>query len=223
MSATVSPRRSNPFLTPRLYGARKEFLEALTEVIATSNICPDQAEGLLSGLVCDLWNEAELLAQRALMVRELEASLVAPALRTQVNIIPTPSVAPSAVATPAPALALPLSRAADPPTAQEKHPEATLGALANAPSQAEDLGAYVQRIINEKGLSPALVAMRAERASYKISDETIRQVVNGSATNLTVGKLQALALGLGESLEALLFSAAGIRVKEACLCAQDNE
>jgi hypothetical protein len=64
MSASLKPSRRNPLLTPRLDDARKEFLKALTEAITTSDIYRDQAEGLLSGMLCDLWNEGDVLARR---------------------------------------------------------------------------------------------------------------------------------------------------------------
>jgi len=64
MSASVTSRRSSPLLTPRLDNARQEFLKALTEAITTSDIYRDQAEGLLSGMFCDMWNEGDLLTKR---------------------------------------------------------------------------------------------------------------------------------------------------------------
>lgn len=64
MSMVVSPNRLNPLLTPRLNGARRELLAALADAIAKTDIYRDQAEALLSGMVCDIWNEAEILAKR---------------------------------------------------------------------------------------------------------------------------------------------------------------
>jgi len=67
--------------------------------------------------------------------------------------------------------------------------------------------------MDKKGLCREQVALRAEVAGYKISHETIRHVTNGSAKNLTIVRLQALAAGLGEPLEAVLCAAAGIQFK----------
>jgi|SRR6185503_15090846 len=215
MSATLPIRRSNPFLTERLYGTRIEFLDSLSEVVATSDIDPDQAEGLLCGVVCDLWNDAELLAQRAMKVRELESALVAtPAEPDQIVTAPRPPNDPPGPELPAPVFSK--SVTADAPAeiaiARPVSQDRTLETWAQQSSQPEDLAACVQRVMSEKRLSPSQVGMRAECAGFKISDETI-QLLRGSAKNLTIVRLQALAAGLGEPLEAVLCAAAGIQLK----------
>lgn len=78
------------------------------------------------------------------------------------------------------------------------------------PRQSAQLAAFVRRTINQKGLSPPQIAKRAKRTGYKITDEYIRMILNGSAKNLTIDKLQALSAGLDESFESVLFAAAGI-------------
>jgi len=72
------------------------------------------------------------------------------------------------------------------------------------------LAALVRRVIKKKGLNPLQVAKRAARAGHKITDEYVRMILTGEANNLTIEKLEALASGIDEPLESVLFAAAGI-------------
>jgi transcriptional regulator with XRE-family HTH domain len=78
------------------------------------------------------------------------------------------------------------------------------------PRNAAQLATFVRRTIKDKGLSPPQIAKRAGRTGYKITDEYVRMILNGAAKNLTIDKLQALAVGLDEPFESVLFAAAGI-------------
>ena len=55
-----------------------------------------------------------------------------------------------------------------------------------------------------------MVEVLASRAGYKISGETVRSVFKAQQKNLMIDRLKALAAGLGEPFETVLFCAAGV-------------
>lgn len=50
--------------TPRVIQARTELVNALKESIKLSGLKPDQAEGKLSALMGEIWNEAERIVKQ---------------------------------------------------------------------------------------------------------------------------------------------------------------
>ena len=70
----------------------------------------------------------------------------------------------------------------------------------NEPEQPklETLAEYVKRILSEKQFTLREVE---ERSGHKIADAYIANIVRGIARNLSVDKLKALAVGLGEQEE----------------------
>lgn len=78
------------------------------------------------------------------------------------------------------------------------------------PRNAARLATFVDHAMKAKGLTSKTVETRAKRYGHKITDETVRNVLNGSAKNLTIDRLEALAVGLDEPFQDLLFAAADI-------------
>jgi transcriptional regulator with XRE-family HTH domain len=70
----------------------------------------------------------------------------------------------------------------------------------------ESLSDYVRRIMYEKSLTTKDVE---NRSGKKIDRSYISKIISGTAWNLTVGKIQALALGLGVPEEEIFFIASG--------------
>lgn len=85
-------------------------------------------------------------------------------------------------------------------------PDGDKGIFPSMPPSKESLQAYVLRQLREKGLSFKDVQRRSRA---RISAGYIGDVVQGIATNLTVDKLQALALGLGVSEDEIFNIARG--------------
>lgn len=71
----------------------------------------------------------------------------------------------------------------------------------------ETLGQYVARIIQEKGLKHHEVK---ELSGGRITDGYVRGIMTGKASNLSVDKLKALALGLCVSEDELFMVARGL-------------
>ena len=72
------------------------------------------------------------------------------------------------------------------------------------------LGEYVKKVMGEKHLN----AKEVERRSKKqITDSYVLNIINGTAKNLTVEKLQALAIGLGVDEEEVFRIARGQSIK----------
>ena len=63
------------------------------------------------------------------------------------------------------------------------------------PQKIETLSQYVKRILEEKQMTMKNVQERSEGG---IADAYVGSIVNGVARNLSVDKLKALAIGLGE-------------------------
>jgi transcriptional regulator with XRE-family HTH domain len=75
----------------------------------------------------------------------------------------------------------------------------------------ETLGEYVSRVMDEKNLKVKDVE---RRAGGIISDSYVTNIMNGVATNLTIEKLNALAVGLGVDKVELFKVASGIKDPE---------
>ena len=71
----------------------------------------------------------------------------------------------------------------------------------------ETLGQYLKRIMSEKRLTMIDVQERSDR---KITDAYIANLVKGIASNPSVDKLKALAVGLGEPEENVFKIARGV-------------
>jgi transcriptional regulator with XRE-family HTH domain len=78
-------------------------------------------------------------------------------------------------------------------------------------SNQESLDKYVRRILKEKGLSISDVNQRSEG---RISEGYICGIAKGKVGDLTVGKLLALARGLGVADEEIIAVASGILLKD---------
>jgi|SRR6185369_6475960 len=71
----------------------------------------------------------------------------------------------------------------------------------------ESLAQYVTRVIKEKDLTHDEVK---HLSSGRITDGYVRGIITGKATNLSVDKLRALALGLGVSEDEIFRVARGL-------------
>ena len=78
------------------------------------------------------------------------------------------------------------------------------------PRNVEQLAAYVRRVMKDKELGNADVERKSKRFGHKITSSYVGMILNGTAKNLTIDKLQALAAGLEVPFESVLFAAAGI-------------
>jgi transcriptional regulator with XRE-family HTH domain len=74
----------------------------------------------------------------------------------------------------------------------------------------ETLAEYVKRVRDEKGLSLQDVERRAHK---RITSGYVSRVENGQSFNLTVDRLQALALGLGVDEDNIFAVARGVPAK----------
>jgi transcriptional regulator with XRE-family HTH domain len=73
----------------------------------------------------------------------------------------------------------------------------------------ESLSEFIRRVITEENLSQRQMVERAERRGFRITQSYISQIISGTATNVTVEKLQALAAGLNRPEEELFDVARG--------------
>ncbi len=73
----------------------------------------------------------------------------------------------------------------------------------------EDLSEFVRRIMTEEDVSQRNLVERAERKGYKITQSYISQIISGTASNITIEKLQALAAALNRPEEELFDIARG--------------
>jgi len=71
----------------------------------------------------------------------------------------------------------------------------------------ETLAEYARRILSEKQFTLRDVEARS---GHKIADAYVASIVKGTARNLSVDKLKALAVGLGEPEEAVFKVARGV-------------
>ncbi len=62
MSASFAPKKSPSIITPRVRRAQYELIEALKESLAQSDMTREAAEGRLSALMGEVWNEVEHVA-----------------------------------------------------------------------------------------------------------------------------------------------------------------
>lgn len=82
----------------------------------------------------------------------------------------------------------------------------------NKESKVETLGEYLKRIMSEKRLTMIDVQERSDR---RITDAYIANIMKGIANNLSVDKLKALAVGLGEPEETVFKVARGVPLDDA--------
>lgn len=82
----------------------------------------------------------------------------------------------------------------------------------NKRPKVETLGEYVKRILEEKHLTMYDVEVRSER---RIADAYVANVLTGVAKNLTVDKLKALAVGIGEPEDDVFKVARGLPLDRA--------
>lgn len=76
----------------------------------------------------------------------------------------------------------------------------------------ESFGEFVNRVLREKKLSLSDVERRSDKT---ISDSYLSYIVQDKGGNLTLGKLKALARGLGVSEVTILNAACGITLVDA--------
>ena len=77
----------------------------------------------------------------------------------------------------------------------------------NKQPKVESLGEYLKRIMSEKRLTMIDVQERSDR---RITDAYIANLMKGIASNPSVDKLKALAVGLGEPEESVFKVARGV-------------
>jgi len=81
----------------------------------------------------------------------------------------------------------------------------------------ESLSEFIRRIISEENLSQRQMVERAVRRGFRITQSYISQIMSGTATNVTVEKLQALAAGLNRPEEELFDVARGGKIEDRVL------
>ena len=81
----------------------------------------------------------------------------------------------------------------------------------------ESLSEFIRRIISQENLSQRQLVERAERRGFKITQSYISQILSGTATNVTIEKLQALAAGLNRPEEELFDVARGGKTDDRVL------
>ena len=81
----------------------------------------------------------------------------------------------------------------------------------------ESLSEFIRRIISQENLSQRQLVERAERRGFKITQSYISQIMSGTATNVTIEKLQALAAGLNRPEEELFDVARGGKTDDRVL------
>lgn len=79
------------------------------------------------------------------------------------------------------------------------------------PRDVEQLAEFVRLVLDAKDLNASRVAARAKKAGFNITRAYVRMILNQEANNLTIDKLEALAVGLDEPLESVLLAAAGLK------------
>ena len=82
----------------------------------------------------------------------------------------------------------------------------------NEQPKVETLAQYVKRVMNEKQFTMMEVQ---KRSGHAIADAYVAHIVKGIAVNLTVDKLKALAVGLGEPEDAIFKVARGVALDGA--------
>ena len=86
----------------------------------------------------------------------------------------------------------------------------TMGQSVNTANQVnESLAEFIRRIISEENLTQRQLVERAEQSGFKITQSYISQILSGTANNVTIEKLQALAAGLNRQEEELFNVARG--------------
>lgn len=81
----------------------------------------------------------------------------------------------------------------------------------------ESLSEFIRRIISEENLSQRQMVERAVRRGFRITQSYISQIMSGTATNVTIEKLQALAAGLNRPEEELFDVARGGKIEDRVL------
>lgn len=76
-------------------------------------------------------------------------------------------------------------------------------------NEEETLGSYVRLKLIEKDLTTRDVQERSAAGGEKITQSYVSQIVSGTAKNLTLTKLRALARGLGVPIEEVISRAYG--------------
>lgn len=87
----------------------------------------------------------------------------------------------------------------------------------SAKEKDESLSAFIRRIISEENLSQRQMVERAVRRGFRITQSYISQIMSGTATNVTIEKLQALAAGLNRPEEELFDIARGGKTEDRVL------
>lgn len=87
----------------------------------------------------------------------------------------------------------------------------------SAKQKDESLSEFIRRIISEDNLSQRQLVERAERRGFRITQSYISQIMSGTATNVTIEKLQALAAGLNRPEEELFDVARGGKTDDRVL------
>ncbi|MEY4166739.1 MAG: hypothetical protein RIR52_563 [Acidobacteriota bacterium] len=77
-----------------------------------------------------------------------------------------------------------------------------------------DLADYIKNVISEDNLSQRYLVERAERKGHKITQSYISQIISGSASNITIEKLRALAAALDRPEEEVFNVALGRKTDE---------
>ena len=86
-----------------------------------------------------------------------------------------------------------------------------------AKDKEESLSEFIRRIISEENLSQRQMVERAVRRGFRITQSYISQIMSGTATNVTIEKLQALAAGLNRPEEELFDVARGGKIEDRVL------
>lgn len=81
-------------------------------------------------------------------------------------------------------------------------------------NESEDLADYVLRICRENSISTSEIERRAARQGLKITQGYISKITSRAARNISIKKLQALAIGLRRPEDEVFAVARGEQLKE---------
>jgi len=89
--------------------------------------------------------------------------------------------------------------------------------IQTAPEGHPDLAEFIKKVIDDENLSQRYLVERAERKGFKITQSYISQIISGSASNVTIEKLRALAAALDRPEEELFNVALGRKTEAGVL------
>ena len=81
-------------------------------------------------------------------------------------------------------------------------------------NRTETLAEYIFRVMREENLSYSDLVRRAEKKGFKITQSYLSKIVNEAAGDVSVGKLKAIAAGLGRREQEVFAVASGTQLEK---------